>query len=197
MGTVDGRRSWKKVGWGARMTWLCLQNKTPNPPSIPSASPAKGKPKPRARATARCGRTGSRSDHLRSRPRLYGALASPSSSPCATSAARARATPYYRHLRLLADIAARSQPRSPRRPCANYFLHVKTIKGWNPKTIRQAPPAPASSSSSCSDTMPGRSSRRCGAPKTSIPSRRSSLREEIVRLLTPHSFAALPAHQLN
>jgi integrase/recombinase XerD len=45
---------------------------------------------------------------------------------------------YYRQLRLLADHFDRDPATLTESQVRDYFLHVKTIKHWQPKTIRQA-----------------------------------------------------------
>lgn len=112
-----------------------LQNKTPNPSSIPSASPAKGQAQTTRMARPDAGARGADPltyDHAHASMGRFAKF-------LALRYERARTRhAYYRQLRLLAEHCGRDPATITEEALRDYFLHVKTVKGWNPKTIRQA-----------------------------------------------------------
>ena len=172
-----GKRWVGGPGWPG---YVAKQNTQPAVDSI--RFPRQGASPNHAQGAIRCGCTGSRSAHLRSRPRLYG-IRLRKFLACATDPPpipRAPATrhAYYRQLRLLAEHCGRDPATITEEALRDYFLHVKTIKGWKPQDHpppQIAPPPrlrPPLLRRAARTRCLRRSSRRC-APKTSIPSRRS------------------------
>ena len=103
---------------------------------------------------------------------------------------------YYRQLRLLAEHCGRDPATITEEALRDYFLHVKTIKGWNPKTIRQA----AACARLFFVELLGHDAwtvfSQVRAKDLDFPPGGPHARGDRAAA-HPHSFAALPPHQLN